>query len=109
MNIIMNFVNILAMNRSEGLVQRKTALASAAATADETLGRVKPAGDDPDDSDDKESRLTLLEEVLLLGLKDREVSSTLHLFKFFYSTLSNLYIAFSWTDIFICYHYELLF
>lgn len=33
----------------------------------------KQLGDDPEDMDDKETRLTLLEEVLLLGLKDREV------------------------------------
>ena len=29
--------------------------------------------DDPEDGDSKEARLTLMEEVLLLGLKDKEV------------------------------------
>ncbi|MCJ8746988.1 hypothetical protein PDJAM_G00148180 [Pangasius djambal] len=66
--------------RSSGLVQRRTeASRSAAAAAD----RDKSAGgeedehrrdeqEDDDSGDSKETRLTLMEEVLLLGLKDRE-------------------------------------
>ncbi|XP_059581230.1 Golgi phosphoprotein 3 isoform X2 [Alligator mississippiensis] len=68
--------------RSSGLVQRRTeASRSAAAAADkergagpgaEDEGRRDEPGDD-EKGDSKETRLTLMEEVLLLGLKDREV------------------------------------
>ena len=60
-------------------MQRKTAAqASAGATAkgddDESFGH-RPLDDDKDSDDDgKTTRLTLMEEVLLLGLKDREVA-----------------------------------
>jgi len=62
----------------EGLVQRKTAAqASGAAAAkddDEEGHSHRPLDDDKDNDDDgKATRLTLMEEVLLLGLKDREV------------------------------------
>lgn len=66
--------------RSSGLVQRRTE-ASRSATADkergagggpEDEGRRDESGDD-EKGDSKETRLTLMEEVLLLGLKDREV------------------------------------
>uniref|UniRef100_A0A4W5Q1Y9 Golgi phosphoprotein 3 n=1 Tax=Hucho hucho TaxID=62062 RepID=A0A4W5Q1Y9_9TELE len=65
--------------RSSGLVQRRTE-ASRTAAADKDTG----SGDDDseprrgeeqeeqDKGDSKETRLTLMEEVLLLGLKDRE-------------------------------------
>uniref|UniRef100_A0AAY4EC48 Golgi phosphoprotein 3 n=1 Tax=Denticeps clupeoides TaxID=299321 RepID=A0AAY4EC48_9TELE len=66
--------------RSSGLVQRRTE-ASRSAAADKERGsgedddyesrRVDEQEDDKGDS--KETRLTLMEEVLLLGLKDREV------------------------------------
>lgn len=67
--------------RSSGLVQRRTEASRSAAAAD----RDKSAGseddehrrdeqEDDDTGDSKETRLTLMEEVLLLGLKDREVS-----------------------------------
>lgn len=66
--------------RSSGLVQRRTEASRSAAAAD----RDKSAGgeddehrrdeqEDDDSGDSKETRLTLMEEVLLLGLKDREV------------------------------------
>lgn len=66
--------------RSSGLVQRRTE-ASRSAAADKERGagggpedesRRDESGDD-EKGDSKETRLTLMEEVLLLGLKDREV------------------------------------
>lgn len=66
--------------RSSGLVQRRTeASRNAAAAAErEAGGGPEDEGrrDEPDEDekgDSKETRLTLMEEVLLLGLKDREV------------------------------------
>ncbi|XP_029115491.1 Golgi phosphoprotein 3-like isoform X2 [Scleropages formosus] len=72
--------------RSSGLVQRRTeasrsAAAAAAAAADkeresgdeDAQSRRGDEQDDGDRGDSKEARLTLMEEVLLLGLKDREV------------------------------------
>lgn len=63
------------MNRSEGLVQRRNVLKD-----NNSDGTVKENHDDDkkndknyDDGDSKETRLTLMEEVLLLGLKDKEV------------------------------------
>ncbi|XP_075595195.1 Golgi phosphoprotein 3-like isoform X1 [Balearica regulorum gibbericeps] len=67
------------IQRSSGLVQRRTE-ASRSAAADkergagggpEDEGRRDEPGDD-EKGDSKETRLTLMEEVLLLGLKDRE-------------------------------------
>ncbi|XP_056370011.1 Golgi phosphoprotein 3 [Oenanthe melanoleuca] len=66
--------------RSSGLVQRRTEASRSAAAADkergaggglEDEGRRDESGDD-EKGDSKETRLTLMEEVLLLGLKDRE-------------------------------------
>lgn len=66
--------------RSSSLVQRRTE-ASRSAAADkqrgaesspEDEGRRDESGDE-ENGDSKETRLTLMEEVLLLGLKDREV------------------------------------
>ncbi|NXA06458.1 GOLP3 protein, partial [Sapayoa aenigma] len=66
--------------RSSGLVQRRTEASRSAAAADkergagggsEDEGRRDEPGDD-EKGDSKETRLTLMEEVLLLGLKDRE-------------------------------------
>ncbi|KAJ8285164.1 hypothetical protein GJAV_G00023030 [Gymnothorax javanicus] len=65
--------------RSSGLVQRRTE-ASRSAAADKERGSGEEdfearRGDeleDDDKGDSKETRLTLMEEVLLLGLKDRE-------------------------------------
>lgn len=67
--------------RSSGLVQRRTEAsrnAAAAAKDREAGGGPEDEGrlDEPGDhekGDSKETRLTLMEEVLLLGLKDREV------------------------------------
>ena len=62
--------------RSSGLVQRRTAAAHAVeASSEEQKGEQNY--DDDNDQDSKETRLTLMEEVLLLGLKDREVLATL--------------------------------
>lgn len=68
------------MSRSEGLIQRKNAAASSSGTfrsddinkdsGDEKIANKQ--GDDIEDHDSKEARLTLMEEVLLLGLKDKE-------------------------------------
>ncbi|XDV20427.1 hypothetical protein PO909_025755 [Leuciscus waleckii] len=52
--------------RSSGLVQRRTEASRSAAAADRERG----SGDE--DYEPRETRLTLMEEVLLLGLKDRE-------------------------------------
>ncbi|XP_066996365.1 Golgi phosphoprotein 3 homolog sauron [Anabrus simplex] len=65
------------MNRGDGLVQRRNV------TRDIGVGVSKESGevverksterdDDLEDGDSKETRLTLMEEVLLLGLKDKE-------------------------------------
>ena len=84
------------MNRTEGLVQRRTAVASKdqsggpsnsnsnnhsgqasaknVASFDGDSGSNDCAGGYyENDADSKETRLTLMEEVLLLGLKDKEV------------------------------------
>ncbi|KFM61619.1 Golgi phosphoprotein 3-like protein, partial [Stegodyphus mimosarum] len=67
------------MNRTEGLVLRKNAVAH-------NIERTNNKDDEPEkhlsdeneeeDVDSKETRLTLMEEVLLLGLKDKEVRFT---------------------------------
>lgn len=64
---------------SSGLVQRRTEASRNAAdrerqSAQEEFRRAEDKDSD-DAEDSKETRLTLMEEVLLLGLKDREVSS----------------------------------
>lgn len=66
--------------RTSGLVQRRTeAIRSAAADKERESGgeedesRRGEEEEDDDKGDSKETRLTLMEEVLLLGLKDREV------------------------------------
>lgn len=72
------------LQASEGLVQRRSHAASSGnnGAGSENADRSSPAVDrdstadnaldDCDDRDDKQTRLTLMEEVLLLGLKDRE-------------------------------------
>lgn len=63
------------MNRGEGLVQRRrqpksdNVLIENEANPD---GHLHDEDQDRDDGDSKETRLTLMEEVLLLGLKDKE-------------------------------------
>ncbi|KAM9338020.1 Golgi phosphoprotein 3-like [Symphorus nematophorus] len=65
-------------HRASGLVQRRTeAIRSAAADKERESGGEEDEArrgdeDDDDKGDSKETRLTLMEEVLLLGLKDRE-------------------------------------
>lgn len=69
------------MSRSEGLVQRR--IVSNDKTNNCTNVSEGSANSEPkssysefcdEDIDSKETRLTLMEEVLLLGLKDKEVS-----------------------------------
>ncbi|XP_059192575.1 Golgi phosphoprotein 3 [Centropristis striata] len=66
------------VQRSSGLVQRRTEASRSAADKDRPSGeeehepRRADEQDDDDTGDSKETRLTLMEEVLLLGLKDRE-------------------------------------
>ena len=60
------------MHRSEGLVQRKNVIKETAANQ-EVEDDTERLSDERDDGDSKEARLTLMEEVLLLGLKDKEV------------------------------------
>ena len=62
------------MSARSGLVQRRTA----AVSKDTGIGVSEEKeenlnGDPEEDLDSKETRLTLMEETLLLGLKDREV------------------------------------
>ncbi|KAB0348431.1 hypothetical protein FD754_013288 [Muntiacus muntjak] len=70
--------------RSSGLVQRRTEASRNAADKERAAGggggndeddaqSRRDEQDDDDKGDSKETRLTLMEEVLLLGLKDREV------------------------------------
>lgn len=63
-----------AVGRSDGLVQRHTGAARASENKD-TTANGEQSGYDPNENydNDKQTRLTLMEEVLLLGLKDREV------------------------------------
>lgn len=69
------------MNRTEGLTRRVKTRENAdgvplpnGGNQDETNDNANGTEEqDIDDSDAKETRLTLMEEVLLLGLKDKEV------------------------------------
>jgi len=67
--------------RNSGLVQRRTEAIRSAADKDrdsaeeEDEARRGEEEDDDEKRDSKETRLTLMEEVLLLGLKDREVGA----------------------------------
>lgn len=66
------------MNRPDGLIQRRnvqrdTQDKNSKNDSDEEKRRHSSGDDDLDDGDCKETRLTLMEEVLLLGLKDKEV------------------------------------
>lgn len=74
--------------RSSGLVQRRTEASRNAADKERAAGGGSGSGeedaqsrrdeqDEDDKGDSKETRLTLMEEVLLLGLKDREVRAGL--------------------------------
>ena len=63
--------------RSSGVVQRRKTQARENAeggnSEPDDVGSRDLDGYDDDDGDSKETRLTLMEEILLLGLKDREV------------------------------------
>jgi len=66
------------MNRADGLVQRRnvprdTSEGAQRDAADVDDKRSADREEEQEDGDSKETRLTLMEEVLLLGLKDREV------------------------------------
>lgn len=71
------------MNRTDGLVRRNKARntengtsegnSSNANSVDENDVIINDPDNEIDDTDSKETRLTLMEEVLLLGLKDKEV------------------------------------
>ena len=66
------------MNRGDGLIQRRNIIRdnSEGVPKDPQTDEKKQERDDEvDDGDSKETRLTLMEEVLLLGLKDKEVRS----------------------------------
>lgn len=60
---------------SEGLVQRKTqsVVPSSGLGGSSELTEDKRDSDSEAEDHDKQTRLSLMEEVLLLGLKDREV------------------------------------
>jgi Golgi phosphoprotein 3 len=61
------------MDRGEGLVQRRRARPEDADPVIIGQEPERPDGSDDDkDQDSKSTRLTLMEEVLLLGLKDKE-------------------------------------
>lgn len=65
--------------RSSGLVQRRAAAErERSSPGEEEHEPRRDEQDDDDGGDAKETRLTLMEEVLLLGLKDREVNSHTH-------------------------------
>lgn len=64
--------------RNSGLVQRRTEASRNAAEKEKSPDEDEHESrrgeeEDEDKGDSKETRLTLMEEVLLLGLKDREV------------------------------------
>lgn len=73
------------MDRNEGLVRRvrnrgggDTAEGNSSLTGNNSIEENdsnRDQDEDLDDIDSKETRLTLMEEVLLLGLKDKEVSA----------------------------------
>ena len=71
------------MSRSEGLVQRRIVSNDKTNTCNNVNDANGSTNSDPktsyndfcdEDIDSKDTRLTLMEEVLLLGLKDKEVS-----------------------------------
>lgn len=72
-----NNLHTVTMNRSEGLVQRRNIIREnnegVPKDSSQTLDKKPDRDEDVEDADSKETRLTLMEEVLLLGLKDKEV------------------------------------
>lgn len=68
------------MNRTDGLVRRVKTRTDTSSEPNSSTGNSvdendsnKDQEEEMDDNDSKETRLTLMEEVLLLGLKDKEV------------------------------------
>jgi len=59
-----------ATSRSGGLVQRRNVAQTVTVTEDDE--KIEKKYEEEEDRDSKETRLTLMEEILLLGLKDRE-------------------------------------
>lgn len=67
------------MNRGDGLVQRRNVVRDngpSSSKENHVDDAMVDNDENLDDCDSKETRLTLMEEVLLLGLKDKEVRST---------------------------------
>lgn len=66
----------MTQRRNAGLMQRNrgTKDTSSALESDHKIISSPDQNRDEDESTDKQTRLTLMEEVLLLGLKDKEVS-----------------------------------
>lgn len=65
------------MNRTDGLVRRIKTRTDADANnsaGNEENDNSPDRDEDLEENDSKETRLTLMEEVLLLGLKDKEVN-----------------------------------
>ncbi|KAF6216092.1 hypothetical protein GE061_000430 [Apolygus lucorum] len=62
------------MNRGEGLIQRRNVVPRDVTSAQKDNYNAEEKGNEEEnsDNDSKETRLTLMEEVLLLGLKDKE-------------------------------------
>lgn len=72
----MKYPYIVTMNRTDGLVQRRNIIREnneGVPKEAQTHDKKQERDEDVDDADSKETRLTLMEEVLLLGLKDKEV------------------------------------
>lgn len=65
----------MKMNRGDGLVRRNVVRDHSSGTSKENHVEDTKIDNDggSEDGDSKETRLTLMEEVLLLGLKDKEV------------------------------------
>lgn len=102
------------MNRTDGLVQRRRVVNSSSSSGlgqdgsndighnDKLSGHTdtdssmqKDLNSNPtiDDDSDKETRLTLMEEVLLLGLKDKEVC--LHHSSLFFQFFVNIFFKYT--------------
>lgn len=63
-----------AYSRTSGLTQRRSAAVTNSASEGSNNDEEDKLNDrEAEDHDSKETRLTLMEEILLLGLKDREV------------------------------------
>ena len=68
--LAVDFMRNFIMNRPDGLIQRRNVNKE---NDEEVNSDVRPSPEDDASDDGKETRLTLMEEILLLGLKDKEV------------------------------------